>query len=308
MNVYPVIPRGYCKGVINAIKIVKDCAEKYKNQPVYILGMIVHNQYIVNALKDLNIITIEEKNKTRLELLDSINQGIVIMSAHGVSKDVFLKAQKKGLIIIDATCVDVIKTHKLIENAILKGKEVLYIGKKGHPESEGTLAIDKNKIHLIEKKEDILQFKETNISYIMTNQTTMSLWDIYQLNEYAKEQIKDIEFTQEICNATKIRQEAIVNLPKEIDLVLIVGDPHSNNSTRLKMIAEEKAFKEAYLIESINDLSLEKLKNKQYIAVSSGASTPTYLTNQVIEYLKQLDFKNEKTLIKPLINYSKILD
>ena len=302
MKVYPIVPRGYCKGVVRAIKIAKDCANKYPDQPIYILGMIVHNQYIVDALTKLGITTIDIKGKTRLELLDEIDEGIVIITAHGAGQDVFEKAKSKNLTIIDATCVDVIKTHELIKNKISEGYDVLYVGKKGHPESEGTLAIDKIHIHLIEKKEDIHRF-DTNKKYILTNQTTMSIHDIQHICDYATSVLPNVEIAKETCSATKIRQEAIGNIPNEVDLVIIVGDPNSNNTTRLAQIAKDVANKDVCMIESIQDLDLSILNNKHYVAVSSGASTPTYLTNQVIQFLK--NYPNEDI---PEIDYHHILD
>lgn len=302
MKVYPIVPRGYCKGVVRAIQIAKDCAKKYPDQPIYILGMIVHNQYIVDALDKLGVKTIDIKGKTRLQLLDEINQGIVIITAHGAGQDVFDKAKSKGLKVIDATCVDVIKTHDLIKTKINEGYEVLYVGKKGHPESEGTISINKEKIHLVEKKEDLNTFS-TNKKYILTNQTTMSIYDIHTICEYAKEVLPNIEIAKETCTATKIRQEAIGKIPEDIDLVIIVGDPHSNNTTRLAQIAKDKAHREVWMIESVRDINVELLENKQYVAVSSGASTPTYLTNQVIEFLKNYP---EQAL--PKIDYHHILD
>ncbi len=143
MLVKGIVPRGYCKGVVRAIEIAKKQA--HQTAPVYILGMIVHNQYIVNALEDLGIQTIDFKGKTRLELLDEINEGKVIITAHGASQKVFDKAKEKGLEVIDASCLDVIKTHDLIQDKLNEGYEILYIGKKGHPEAEGAISIDEKK-------------------------------------------------------------------------------------------------------------------------------------------------------------------
>lgn len=305
MQVYPIIPRGYCKGVVRAIKIAKQCHQQYPNQPIYILGMIVHNQYIVNALADLGIKTVDFPGKTRIELLDEIDHGVVLITAHGAGEDVFKKAQEKGLVIVDATCEDVTKTHTLIKEQLSLGKEILYIGKKGHPEAEGTLAINPDKIHLIQNKADIDCFKNSDVSYVITNQTTMSLWDIYDLCEYAIANLQDVEIQKETCQATKIRQEAIANVKEEVDLVVIVGDPHSNNTTRLAMIAKEKAHKEVIMIESLQDLDLSLLKGKKCVAVSSGASTPTYLTEQVINFLKAYNGQNQTI---PKIEKERILD
>lgn len=303
MLVKPIVPRGYCKGVVRAIKIAKEAS--FQQGPVYILGMIVHNQYIVNALEELGIHTIDQKGKSRLELLDEIDSGTIIITAHGASDDVFQKAKNKGLHVIDASCLDVIKTHDLIKDKLSQGYEILYIGKKGHPESEGAISIDQKHIHLIQSKDDIDQMDKSR-SYVMTNQTTMSLYDVYDLCEYAKEVLPHIEIAKETCTATQIRQEAIKNIDTDVDIVFIVGDPHSNNTQKLASIAGED--QEVYMIESINDLDINVLKGKKKAAVSSGASTPTYLTNQVIQFLKQFDENDQKTYIKPIIEKEKILD
>lgn len=305
MLVKGVIPRGYCKGVVRAIEIAKKQANQ--KTPVYILGMIVHNQYIVNALKDLGIQTIDIKGKTRLELLDEIDQGKVIITAHGASQKVFDKAKEKELEVIDASCLDVIKTHDLIQNKLTEGYEILYIGKKGHPEAEGAISIDEQRIHLITCLDDLKKVDPTK-KYIMTNQTTMSLYDVYDLCENAKELLPFIEIEKETCTATKIRQEAIKNIEEEVDLILIVGDPHSNNTRKLANIAENTHDCDVYMIESINELKIEWLKNKKYAAVSSGASTPTYLTNQIIHYLQQFDINDPSTYQKPIIDKNKILN
>lgn len=304
MEVKAIVPRGYCKGVIRAIQIAKNAIDA--PQPISILGMIVHNQFIVNALKDLGIQTIDEKGKTRLELLDSIDKGTVIITAHGASDDVFFKAKEKELHVIDASCLDVIKTHDLIKEKLCLGYDILYIGKNGHPEAEGAISIDKAHIHLITNKNDI-DYLDKNKKYVMTNQTTMSLYDVYDLCEYAKEVLPSIEIEKETCTATKIRQEAISNIDDDVDIIFIIGDPHSNNTKKLANIASQKACKDVYMIESIEDLDIETLKGKKKAAVSSGASTPTSLTNQVISFLKQFDEKNKKTYQKPCIDKNKIL-
>lgn len=303
MKVYPISPRGYCKGVVRAIQMAKKQAHK---DNVYILGMIVHNQYIVEALEKLGIKTIDQKGATRLELLDQVDHGTIIITAHGVDEQVKNKALAKGLEVIDATCLDVIKTHDLIKDYLNKNYEVLYIGKSGHPESEGSLAIDPKHIHLIENKEDLKKLNP-DLRYVITNQTTMSLYDVYNLCNEAKKRLPDLEIAKETCQATTVRQKAISNLPDDVDVVFIVGDPHSNNTKKLAKIASEKAQQDTYMIESVNDIKIEYLKNKQVAAVSSGASTPTYLTNQVIEYLKQFDYHDQTTHLKPQLDMNKII-
>lgn len=303
MQVKAIRPRGYCKGVVRAIEMAKQAhGEK---QPVVILGMIVHNQYIVDALKQMGIETIDHPGKTRLELLDEIQEGTVIITAHGAGDQVFEKARAKGLNVIDASCLDVIKTHELIKEKLSKGYEILYIGKKGHPEAEGAVSIDAERIHLIGSKED-LKALDPGADYVITNQTTMSLYDVQDLCEYAKEILPNVTIAKETCTATKVRQEAIKNMDADIDVVFIVGDPHSNNTQKLASIAREN--REVYMIESLEDLDISVLKGKKKAAVSSGASTPAYLTDQVISFLEQFDETDPDTYTKPQVDLTKILD
>ena len=184
MEVQAITPRGYCKGVVRAI----DMARKARNakQPVVILGMIVHNQYIVDALEKMGIRTVDHPDRTRLELLDEIEEGTVIITAHGAGEQVFAKAREKGLHVIDASCLDVIKTHDLIRARLRDGFEILYIGKKGHPEAEGAVSIDEEKVHLISGREDFGTL-DPNKRYVITNQTTMSLYDVQDLCDYARQ-------------------------------------------------------------------------------------------------------------------------
>lgn len=304
MKVKPITPRGYCMGVIRAIQMVKKSTNLPK--PIYILGMIVHNQYIVDAFSLIGIKTIDKKGATRLELLEEIDQGTVVITAHGASKEVFEKAKEKGLYILDATCPDVVTTHNLIKEYLTKGYDILYIGKKGHPEAEGSIAIDPSRIHLITTKKDIDELTRSK-KYVITNQTTMSLYDVFSLCEYADEHLPHLLVIKETCNATKVRQEAIASLDDDIDVIFIVGDPSSHNSKKLASIAHEKSQKQVYLIESVKDITVEMLKDKTVAAVSSGASTPTYLTKQVIAYLEDFDIENVATHNTPDIDFQKII-
>lgn len=303
MQVKAITPRGYCKGVVRAIEMAKKAKDEKK--PIVILGMIVHNQYIVDALKEMGIETIDHPGKTRLELLDEIDEGTVIITAHGASDQVFEKARGKGLHVIDASCLDVIKTHNVIKTRLQEGFEVLYFGKAGHPEAEGAVSIDAKRVHLITSKSD-LEGIDPGRSYVITNQTTMSLYDVQELCEYAEKLLPYVLVEKETCTATKIRQEAIKNMDEDVDIVFIVGDPHSNNTQKLAAIAREK--REVHMIESLENLDVELLRGKRKAAVSSGASTPTYLTNQVIGFLEQFEETDPATYRKPATDLTKILD
>ena len=308
MKVTAIVPRGYCYGVINAIEIAKEARRKYPDDPIYILGMIVHNKYIVQALTKLNIITLDDSKKTKNELLNEINKGVVILTAHGSAQTIKDKALKKGLIVIDATCKDVTNTHNLIKRYVQAGYDVIYYGKKKHPEAEAALSIEVEKVHLISEIKDLDNLNINNDKLVLTNQTTISILDAQAMFRAVKDKYPMVVIEKEICNATRVRQEAILSLNKEIDIVFVVGDPASNNSNKLAQIAKNTNGIVTYMIESVADIKTEWLVNKKHAAITSGASTPTYLTNLVIEYLKNFDETNEKTYPKPQIDINKILD
>lgn len=289
MKIKKVIPSGYCKGVINAIEIAKKARRDNMDAPIYILGMIVHNSYVTEALNTLDIITLDDKKKTKEELLDEIDSGIVIFTAHGIAESIKEKATNKGLTIIDASCSDVIKTQDIIKEKIKEGFNVLYIGKKNHPEALAVLSISQN-IHLISSIDDI---KKTQIPepIFVTNQTTMSIFEIRNINEKIKEKWPKAIICEEICNATSMRQKAIMNL-KNCDLLYVVGDPRSNNTNKLKQIALDSGIKKVRMIETAKEIDENDL-DVENIYVTAGASTPTYLTNQVIECLNNYNLNHE---------------
>lgn len=294
MKVFPVVPRGYCKGVVAAILIAQKTREQYPNENIYILGMIVHNEHVVKLLKQQNIETVDQDGMSRSQLLDTIDHGIVILTAHGTSKVVIEKAKAKGLTIVDGTCKDVTRTHQLVEDYLKQGYDIIYIGKANHPEAQATLSINPKQIHLVEKATDIAKLKIENEKILLTNQTTMSFLDIEDLYQQCKKKFKSLELSKEICHATQVRQEAILKLPEDIDLVLVVGDKRSNNSNRLCQLAKQRNI-ESYLIEDIEQLEIKWLLNSKHVAVTAGASTPTYLVNTILNYLNDFDANNEET-------------
>lgn len=303
MEVFKVIPSGYCKGVVNAINLAKRTALQYPDLKITMLGMIVHNRYVVEALKKYHIASIDDPKKTRLELLDEIDEGVVIFTAHGVCDEVIHKAKNKGLICVNASCSDVIRTQKLIQEAIADNYNILYIGKQFHPEAEAVTFLDRDKVHLITSVKEIeqLPFYE---KVLVSNQTTMSVLEIQKMIDAIKVKYPHAVIHEEICNATRMRQEAILKLNK-IDCLFVVGDPHSNNSNKLKDIALKQGIPHVELIESVQDINCSALKNTDRIAVTAGASTPTYLTDQVVDYLKS--FNQDPHHPIPNIDIDKIL-
>ncbi|WP_175615340.1 4-hydroxy-3-methylbut-2-enyl diphosphate reductase [Piscibacillus halophilus] len=297
MEVIKIAPRGYCYGVVDAMVIASNAAKDPNlPRPIYILGMIVHNSHVTNAFKEEGIVTLDQKGKSRLELLKDINEGTVIFTAHGVSPEVKEIAENKGLTVLDATCPDVTRTHDLIREKVAEGYEVVYIGKKGHPEPEGAVGVAPDHVHLITTEEDAEQLsfnKHTKI--IVTNQTTMSQWDVYDVMQKVKELYPQTEMVQEICMATQVRQEAVAKQAKEADLTLVVGDPMSNNSNRLAQVSKQIAGTEAYRIANVSEIDLSWLEGVEKVAVTAGASTPTPITKEVIKFIENFDPDNEAT-------------
>ena len=284
MEIISVVPRGYCQGVVRAIQIARQTARENRGTKVTMLGMIVHNQYVVDACRKEGIEFVEDPGKTREELLDEIDEGIVIFTAHGISPSVRHKAVSKGLQVVDASCRDVIRTHQLVTSAIEDGMDVLYIGKKGHPESEGTVGLSQ-RVHLITCVEDVKKYPHLDRVFI-TNQTTLSLNDTSQIIKACLQMYPSATVAKEICNATTIRQQAVMKL-ENVDLLIVVGDPRSNNSNQLARIGKESGIPESLLIESAQSLNEQMVQGKNRIAVTSGSSTPNEMTAQVIDCLKQ---------------------
>jgi len=307
MEVIKISPRGYCYGVVDAMVLARQAAQNLDlPRPIYILGMIVHNSHVTNSFEDEGIITLDGAN--RLDILNQVDKGTVIFTAHGVSPEVRRIAREKGLTTVDATCPDVTKTHDLIREKVADGYEIVYIGKKGHPEPEGAIGIAPEHVHLIEKEEEIDQLNIPSSRIIITNQTTMSQWDIKHIVKKLLELYPSAEVHNEICLATQVRQEAVAEQAGQADLVIVVGDPRSNNSNRLAQVSEEIAHVKAYRIADITELKREWLEGVNKVAVTSGASTPTPITKEVINYLEQYDPNNEETWeIKRTVNMQKLL-
>jgi 4-hydroxy-3-methylbut-2-en-1-yl diphosphate reductase len=307
MEVVKITPRGYCYGVVDAMVLARQAAKNLDlPRPIYILGMIVHNSHVVDAFEDEGIITLDGEN--RFELLDKVDKGTVIFTAHGVSPEVRKKARAKGLTIVDATCPDVTRTHDLIREKVADGYEVIYIGKKNHPEPEGAMGVAPGRVHLIEKEEDIEKLELNTDRLLVTNQTTMSQWDTAHLMNKVRAKFPTVEIHNEICLATQERQEAVAEQARETDLVIVVGDPRSNNSNRLAQVAKEIAGVEAYRISDVTELNIEWLKGKKKVGVTAGASTPTPITREVIQFLEQFDENDPSTwVIERKVDMKKIL-
>ncbi|KAB2333890.1 4-hydroxy-3-methylbut-2-enyl diphosphate reductase [Cytobacillus gottheilii] len=296
MNLIKISPRGYCYGVVDAMVIARNAAlDKTLPRPIYILGMIVHNKHVTDAFEEEGIITLDGKD--REEILEKVEKGTVIFTAHGVSPQIRKRAKEKGLVTIDATCPDVTRTHDLIREKKDEGFQIIYIGKKGHPEPEGAIGVAPDIVHLVETIEDVNKLDMLGQKVLVTNQTTMSQWDVGHVMDQIKEKFPHAEFHKEICLATQVRQEAVAKQAGDADVVIVVGDPKSNNSNRLAQVSEEIAGTKAYRIADLSELQIDWIKDAETVGVTSGASTPTPITKEVINFIQQFNPLDESTWV-----------
>jgi len=286
LEVIKVTPRGYCYGVVDAIQIAKQvAADPSSPRPIYVLGQIVHNRHVVDSLSAAGIISLDGPD--RLKMLEEIERGTVIFTAHGVSPAVKKRAAAKGLHCIDATCPDVERTHSLIKNLTAAGYKIVYVGKKGHPEPEGAVGEAPEHVVLVESVEDVANLTIDSARIAVTNQTTLSKWDTENVINAVLEKYPHAEVHNEICLATQQRQEAAVFFAGQAELVIVVGDERSNNTNRLVEVVQTMAGKKSYRIDRVEDIKPEWLNGVSRVAVTAGSSTPSELTRAVISYLQQ---------------------
>lgn len=273
--------------------------DKNLPRPIYILGMLVHNENVTEAFKEEGIITLDGKN--RKEILEKVDQGTVIFTAHGVSPEIRQLAKEKGLVTIDATCPDVTKTHVIIEEKTKQGYEVIYIGKKGHPEPEGAIGVAPGLVHLVSNTGDIDQLDIKNDKIIITNQTTMSSWDVKDLMEYCLKKFPQAEIHNEICQATQVRQEAVAKQAGDADVLIVVGDPKSNNSNRLAQVSEEIAGTKSYRVGDVTEIEIDWIRNAKGLLLLPVRLLQHRLQkklfsfwNNLIRKMKLLGFGKEK--------------
>ena len=277
-------PRGFCAGVDRAIEIVKKSIEKY-GAPVYVRHEIVHNKHVVESLKKIGAVFVEELN----EIKDKTRP--VIFSAHGVPKVVPAEAKELKMDYIDATCQLVSKVHREAENLNKSGFHVLLIGHKNHPEVIGTMGqIPNGSIDLIENIEDVNKFEikgKRKLAYV--TQTTLSVDDTKDIINALKEKFSNIKEPkkEDICYATTNRQAAVKKIAKLCDMFFVIGSRNSSNSLRLVEVANNSGCSEAVLIHSESIIPLEKITKCKTIGISSGASAPEILVGNFINKLKE---------------------
>ncbi len=286
MEVVKIRPRGYCHGVVEAIRALRQTAEAHPGEPVAMLGHLVHNEHVTREFADLGVRLVDAPS--RLEALDQVDSGTVVLTAHGVSPLVRERALAKGLNVVDATCSDVIRTHELVRDLCRKGFTVVYIGRRGHPEPEGVLGEAPDKTHLVETVEDVDRLEPGPGPLAVTTQTTLSLWDTGAIIDRLRQRFPEIEVHNEICLATQERQQAAVEQAASCDLVVVVGSARSSNTQRLVQVVRELANRPAHLVDTADDLRPEWFQGVRRVGVTSGASTPSQITREVIARLEQM--------------------
>ncbi|KIP50730.1 4-hydroxy-3-methylbut-2-enyl diphosphate reductase [Haemophilus influenzae] len=284
MKIILANPRGFCAGVDRAISIV-ELALEIHGAPIYVRHEVVHNRFVVNGLRDRGAIFVEE--------LSEVPDGaIVIFSAHGVSQAVRQEAKDRNLKVFDATCPLVTKVHMQVARASRKGTKAILIGHKGHPEVEGTMGQYSNEdggIFLIEKVEDIARLPmQENDNLTFMTQTTLSLDDTAETIAALKEKYPAIQgpHKNDICYATTNRQEAVRELARLSDLVLVVGSKNSSNSNRLAELASRMGVK-SQLLDDPADIQDDWFNDVKTIGITAGASAPEELVQSIISRLKE---------------------
>ncbi|MBL8243687.1 MAG: 4-hydroxy-3-methylbut-2-enyl diphosphate reductase, partial [Rhodanobacteraceae bacterium] len=285
MDVLLANPRGFCAGVDRAIDIVERALDLF-GAPIHVRHEVVHNRFVVESLRARGAVFIEE--------LSEVPRGAtVIFSAHGVSQAVRKEAAERGFRIFDATCPLVTKVHMEVSRHCRAGRDMILIGHAGHPEVEGTLGQwDREgatgQIQLVETVADVwaIQVRQpSNLAY--TTQTTLSVDETIEIIDALRQRFPEIQGPRhdDICYATQNRQDAVRELSKHCDRVLVVGSPNSSNSNRLRELAERNGVP-AYLIDGADDIRPEWLDGARCVGVTAGASAPESLVQGVVERLR----------------------
>ncbi len=286
MHIRLANPRGFCAGVDRAIGIVERALELF-GTPVYVRHEVVHNRFVVDGLRARGAVFVEE-------LAEVPDGATVVFSAHGVPQTVRQEAANRGLKVFDATCPLVTKVHMEVARHSRAGHEVILIGHRGHPEVEGTLGQydERNggRIYLVETPEDVWKLQVNNPADLaFVTQTTLSMDDTALIIQAWQERFLNIGGPRkdDICYATQNRQDAVRELARECDLILVIGSRNSSNSNRLQEVAEKEGAS-AYLIDGPEDIDLTWLAGRKVIGITAGASAPEILVRQVLDRLRQL--------------------
>jgi 4-hydroxy-3-methylbut-2-enyl diphosphate reductase len=291
METYVVTPHGFCEGVVRAIALAKKAKKEHPAETIHVLGLLVHNEDVIKDLEGEGFLFHDERQGDLSEQLAAIPDGsILVFAAHGHDPKLNLMAQAKKMIVYDATCRFVEANAASIRQEISKGHQVIYIGKSGHAESLGALAIDRQRVHLFDPTVNDTAWQSTGDKKpSVISQTTMDLADIEAAKTTILRFYPQAHFLDERCFSTQKRQEALLKAPKDCDLFIILGSGNSNNTLKLAAIAQNH-FPDALVIRALNlsELRTRPLSGKKKAALASGASTSPTTFSEVLAYLKNL--------------------
>ena len=276
MKIYIGAPRGFCAGVVRAIDLVEIALERF-GTPVYVKHQIVHNSHVVDSLEAKGAITVED--------VDDIPEGSkVVFSAHGSPPEDFAKAEARGLDVIDATCPLVTKVHNEAIRYDGEDRRIILVGHRGHQEVKGTMG--QTGMHLVDDREEMnLPDWNDDTPVAVLTQTTLSVDDTKRSIDDIQNKFSNAIIRNDLCYATTNRQSAVKEITDKIDVMLVIGAPNSSNCNRLREVAEAQGVP-AYLLNGLDELRPEWLEGAENVGITSGASTPEYLVQQVIDALE----------------------
>ena len=279
MKVEILEPAAYCAGVSRAIEIAKKARQEHPDKDVYVLGMLVHNNYVVKELEKDNIKTVNS--------LGEVPKGsVLIFSAHGHKQEFDKIAEKKKLIVYDSVCPIVLSNIQTIKENLAQGHQIIYIGIEGHPEAEACLSLSSDVIlfseNILENYQSLKDQKP-----LVINQTTLNIREISSVHSTILSVLPKARISDEICATTRLRQDAIERIDNDVDLIIVVGDVNSSNTRRLLEVAMQAHPEvESIMISSEKELIPTIFANKNHIVISSGASTPREIIDAVYNKIK----------------------
>lgn len=271
---------GFCFGVKRAMNMAWDELENKTSDNVYSLGPLIHNKQAVDRYK--------EKGLMEMDSLDKIpSESKLIIRSHGVGKKIYTESESKNMDIVDTTCPFVKKIHDIVKEFSNKGYKIIIVGNSNHPEIIGINGWCDNNAIIINKEEEIDNITfDNNNKYCVVSQTTANLESFDKIVSKLKSKIKDLTVNNTICSATKERQLSATDLAKEVDCMIVIGGKHSSNTQKLVNIC--KNIVPTFSIETKEELEKSKLEKFKVAGVTAGASTPDWIIDEVIEYLKEI--------------------
>ena len=272
---------GFCFGVKRAVETVYEEVESCDGEKIYTYGPIIHNDEVV---KDLNSKGVQVINT--LDELKALEEGIVIIRSHGVSKDIYNILNKKGIKCVDATCPFVKKIHKIVEKESEKGTYIIIIGDEKHPEVKGIKGWAKDHVSVIKTEKEAREYSAPeNANVCIVSQTTFNYNKFKYLVEIITKKNYNISVLNTICSATKERQTEAESIAREVDAMIVIGDKHSSNTQKLFEICSN-ACNNTYYIQTLEDLDVSRLKSVQTVGITAGASTPKNIIEEVQNYVR----------------------